>query len=102
MAYLKLHSLEENPNIPREYLYVDVSQEPSKRGELNIQAGSYEELEHHLGGILVGNVWMRVMDKIVACNEEGQYCRFSDPHNNTILVVRTYVSNIEKAVRNSK
>ena len=86
---MPLHSLEEVPYVPRDYLIVE-------HGEMDLvlKAGNYSEIEDWLAGQLVHTKWITVMDHIAGCYEEGQYARFdikSGNQHKTTLVVRTYV-----------
>lgn len=84
---MSLHSLEETPEVEREYLVIE-------HGELDlvIRAGSYQEVEKWLAGELVHTKWINVMGFIAACKTAGSFMRFDIPYLlkfKTVVIVRT-------------
>jgi hypothetical protein len=83
---LRLHSLEEVPYIPREYLLVR-----NVKDTLDTKIADYEDIQDWLASILTHNKWIRVMDEIAACSIVGNFTRFElMPGGSIILVVRIH------------
>ena len=84
---MPLHSLEEVPMRPREYLVIEHGDK-----DLICKAGNYQEIENWLAGELVHTRWVTIMKNIADCKTSGQFVRLSLGRNNikTAIIIRIW------------